>query len=70
MLPMFLGEDLLPWLLLALGAALGVGNVMAIVRPPVDARDGDLERAPVGRSVGMAVLGFVVAIWGLASLLT
>lgn len=66
---MFLGDDLLPWLLLALGAALGVGNVMAIVRPPVSAKEGDLERAPVARSVGMAILGFLVAAWGLASLI-
>lgn len=66
---MFLGNDLLPWLLLALGAALGVGNVMAIVRPPVSAKEGDLERAPVARSVGMAILGFLVAAWGLASLI-
>lgn len=66
---MFLGDNLLPWLLLALGAALGVGNVMAIVRPPVSAKEGDLERAPVARSVGMAILGFLVAAWGLASLI-
>lgn len=67
---MFLGDNLLPWLLLALGAALGVGNVMAIVRPPVSAKEGDLERAPVARSVGMAILGFLVAAWGLASLIS
>jgi len=65
----FLGDDLLPWLLLALGAALGVGNVMAIVRPPENVKDGELERAPVARSIGMAVLGFLVAAWGLASLI-
>ena len=29
-----LGDDLLAWLVLALGGALLVGNVMAIVRPP------------------------------------
>lgn len=66
---MFLGDDLLPWLLLALGAALGVGNVMAIVRPPASVKEGDLEQAPIRRSVGMAILGFVVAAWGLASLI-
>lgn len=65
---MFLGDNLLPWLLLALGAALGVGNVMAIVRPPASVKQGELEPAPVGRSVVMAILGFVVAAWGLASL--
>jgi hypothetical protein len=65
----FLGEDLLAWLMLAIGGALGVGNVLAVVRPPAEARDGELERAPVGRSLGMAAVGFVVAIWGLASLI-
>jgi hypothetical protein len=64
-----LGEDLLPLLVLALGAAMVLGNVMAIVRPPKERKDGELERAPVARSLGMAALGFVAAIWALASLL-
>ena len=66
---MFLGQDLLAWLMLALGGALAAGNVLAIVRPPVEAREGDLQRAPVGRSVSMAVVGTIVALWGLASLI-
>jgi len=66
---MFLGEDLLAWTMLALGGALVAGNVMAIVRPPAEAKDGDLQRAPVARSVVMAVIGGFVAIWGLASLI-
>lgn len=66
---MFLGDDLLPLLVLALGAAMVLGNVMAIVRPPRERKDGELDRAPVGRSLGMATLGFVAAIWALASLL-
>jgi hypothetical protein len=67
---MFLGEDLLAWLVLALGAALFVGNLAAIIKPP-DRRRGsaDLERAPVARSIAMAVLGLVAAIWALGSLL-
>jgi hypothetical protein len=65
----FLGDDLLPLLVLALGAAMVFGNVMAIVRPPRERKEGELERAPVGRSIGMAALGFVAAIWALASLL-
>ena len=69
-IPMFLGENLLPWLLLALGGALGVGNLLAIFRPSVDAETGEVRQAPLGRSIGMAVVGFVVAIWGLASLIT
>ena len=30
----FLGEDLLAWLILALGGALAVGNLLAVLRPP------------------------------------
>ena len=66
---MLLGDDLLPLLVLALGAAMVLGNVMAIVRPPRERKEGELARAPVARSLGMAALGFVAAIWALASLL-
>ena len=31
---MFLGKDLIVWLLLALGGALFAGNLMAVIRPP------------------------------------
>ena len=48
---MFLGEDLLGWLLLALGGAMAVGNAMALIRPPAGLEDGDLERPPIWRSV-------------------
>ncbi len=67
---MLLGEDLLPLLVLALGAAMVLGNVMAIVRPPQEQKEGELTKAPIGRSLGMAALGLVAAIWALASLLT
>ena len=67
---MFLGEDLLPLMVLALGAAMVLGNVMAIVRPPKERKAGELDRAPIGRSVAMAALGFIAAIWALASLLS
>ena len=66
---MFLGQDLLAWLLLAIGGALGVGNVLAIVRPPVDPETGEVRHVPVARSAGMAAIGFIVAVWGLASLI-
>ena len=67
----FLGKDLLPYLVLALGGALVAGNVAALVKPPQQARgDDDLERAPMGRSLVMAGLGLVAAIWALASLLS
>lgn len=66
---MFLGEDLLAWLVLALGGALFVGNLLAVVRPPERPHaDGDLVRAPVARSIVMAIVGFVAALWALGSL--
>lgn len=67
---MFLGDDLLPFLVLALGAALVFGNGMALVRPPRDARENELAKAPVGRSAVMIGIGLVAAIWALASLVT
>lgn len=67
---MFLGKDLLAWLVLALGGALFVGNVLAVVRPPENRRaEDDLEKAPPARSLGMAFVGLVAAVWALASLL-
>ena len=66
-----LGDDLLAWLVLALGGALLVGNVLAMVRPPARPHDESaLERAPIARSIIMAVVGGVAAIWALASLVT
>ena len=66
---MFLGDDLLAFLALALGGALFAGNLAAIIRPPAEPREeGNLERAPVGRSLLYAGLGFVVAVWALATL--
>jgi hypothetical protein len=65
----FLGADLLPLLVLALGGAMAFGNILAIVRPPANRKEGDLAKAPVGRSIGMAALGLLAAIWALASLL-
>jgi hypothetical protein len=66
---MFLGEDLLAWLVLALGAAMAVGSLLALVRPPESPKDGELARAPLGRSVVMIALGTLAAVWALASLL-
>ena len=67
---MFLGEDLLPFMVLAFGAALCIGNFLAVVKPPEKQLDeGSLDRAPVGRSLVFAGIGLVAAIWALASLL-
>jgi len=65
---MFLGEDLLAYLVLAIGGAMAVGSVAALVRPPAQRGDGDLEQAPVARSLVFAAVGLIGAIWALASL--
>ncbi|MCU0311575.1 MAG: hypothetical protein MUE36_11630 [Acidimicrobiales bacterium] len=65
---MFLGEDLLPWMVLAIGAALVVGTGLALVRPRQDPEGNDLARPPVARSVVMIAVGGIAAAWGLASL--
>ena len=65
---MLLGDDLLPWLVLAFGGALAVGTGLALVRGRGDPDDGELERPPTGRSVVMIALGTIAALWGLASL--
>lgn len=68
----FLGDDLLVYLVLALGAALVAGNLAAILRPPPRAarNDGDLAQAPAGRSLLMAGIGLLAALWALVSLLS
>lgn len=68
---MFLGDDLLAWLVLALGGALAVGNLLAIIKPPEARRDADdLVKAPLARSLGMAAVGLVAALWGLVTLIS
>jgi hypothetical protein len=69
-------DQVLMELLVAVGGALFIGNVLALVRRRREAADsahpavqpGDLERAPVARTTVYAVLGFVVMAWGIASL--
>ena len=65
---LFLGDNLLAWVILALGGALACGNLLALVRPPREPREGELTRAPVGRSLFMGTLGLIAAIWALATL--
>ena len=67
---LFLGDNLLPLLVLALGGALLVGNVMALVKPPAKPKQGELRRAPTGRSLLMALVGLVAAVWALGSLVS
>lgn len=62
-------------LLAAVGAALFVGNLMALIRrrrEPSSSRGAggaDLETAPMARTVTYLVIGFVVMLAGLGSLL-
>ncbi|MDG2427659.1 MAG: hypothetical protein P8M16_04460 [Acidimicrobiales bacterium] len=65
---MFLGEDLLSWLVLALGGAMAAGNALALIRPPNGRKEGDLERAPLWRSVIYISLGVGASLWALATL--
>lgn len=61
---MFLGEDLIVWLVLAFGGAMLAGNALALARPRGE------ERAPVVRTMTMAVVGGIAAVWALVSLLS
>ena len=68
---LFLGDSFFPWVVLAFGAAMIVGNVLALVRPP-QPKDGAPVGGPPpsGRAVVMIVIGVLAATWGLASLLS
>ena len=68
MMGMLLGDDLLAWLVLALGGALFVGNLMAMLKPPPRPKAGELARAPIGRTLLMALVGGVAALWAIGSL--
>ena len=67
---MFLGEDILVWLVLAFGGAMCVGNVLAIIKPPQKVAEGSLPHAPRSRSLAMAAVGFIAALWSLLSLVS
>jgi len=67
---MFLGEDLLAYLVLAIGGAMAVGSLLALVRPPETRAEGDLERPPLARSLAFAAVGAAAAVWALASLVS
>lgn len=69
---LFLGKDFLPWMVLAFGAALVIGPLLALFKPPADAENADdgPVRPPLGRTIAMIVIGGVAAVWGLASLLS
>jgi hypothetical protein len=62
------GPNLLQYFVLALGGALVVGNGLALIRPPAQAKNGSLNRPPVGRSVTMIAVGLIAAVWAIATL--
>ena len=74
------GPDIITFLLLALGGALAVGNLAALINPdgPRQRRQGmpappgapdEQARPKVGRSLVMIAVGLVIVIWAIASLL-
>ena len=66
---MFLGEDLLAWLVLAFGGAMMVGNVLALIRPPkVRDSSSEIDSPPLVRTVTFALIGLVAALWALGTL--
>lgn len=71
---LFLGEDLLPWLLLAFGAALVVANIAAFVRPPRAEpnlpQSERLDRPSLRRVAPMVLLGLVISTWAVATLVS
>lgn len=68
---LFLGENLLPLLILAFGAALVVGNALALIRPPeANESENSLDRAPFVRTFVFILIGAVMTAWSLASLLS
>jgi hypothetical protein len=75
-------DEVLRELIAAIGAALFIGNLVALIRRrtaavrsanptgPGGDRSPDLPQAPVARTVVYIVLGFVVMVWGIASFVT
>jgi hypothetical protein len=75
-------DDVLRQLIAAMGAALFLGNLVALIRRRADAKRAavagrksakpaadDLPVAPIGRTIGYMLLGLVVMVWGVASLI-
>ena len=65
-------DDVLRELVFAVGAALFLGNLLALVRrrAPARANGASAPGAPVIRTVVFMVLGLFVAVWGLASIVS
>jgi hypothetical protein len=67
-----LGDDLLPYLVLAFGGAMAIGTATALLRPPDNHREGASTQPPIskGRAFVFIAVGTVAALWALASLLS
>lgn len=62
-----LGDNFLAYLTMAIGAALVVGNGLALLRPQIG-DDGEPQRAPLGRSLIQISVGGLATIWALATI--
>jgi hypothetical protein len=69
-------DQVLREIVAAFGAALLIGNGLALARRRADARSGragrkgdDLTQAPIGRTVAFMVLGAVMLVAGLGALI-
>lgn len=65
----FLGDDILVWLMLAVGGALTLGTATALIKPKTEIGEGELERPPLIRSLVQMAIGLIVVIWAAVSLL-
>jgi hypothetical protein len=65
-----LGDNFLPLLAMAFGAALFFGPGLALIKPPHDLDENDLERPPLVRTILFMVIGLVMAVWALATMLS
>ena len=63
---LFLGKDFFPWMMIAIGGALVVGNLLAWFRPPAAAQG---KKPPLSRALTMSALGVVAFGWGLITIL-
>ena len=73
------GPEIITFLLLALGGALAVGNIAALINPegprrraqeppPPPGAPDEQAKPKVGRSVVMIVVGLLIVVWAIASL--